>query len=139
MGRLLGIDFGLKRVGVAISDPTNVIAFPLTTVDWEDDDYLMLQIDNLVKEYEVETIVVGYPIGMKGQITKQTKLVDDFIGRLAEHIQIPVKKIDERLSSVEAKRTLQDVGIEVSKNRGEVDKIASAIFLQTYLDKMNKD
>ncbi|MBL7047024.1 MAG: Holliday junction resolvase RuvX [Candidatus Marinimicrobia bacterium] len=139
MGRLLGIDFGLKRVGVAISDPTNVLAFPLTTVDWEDDDYLMLQIDNLVKEYEVETIVVGYPIGMKGQITKQTKLVDDFIGRLAEHIQIPVKKIDERLSSVEAKRTLQDVGIEVSKNRGEVDKIASAIFLQTYLDKMNKD
>lgn len=126
-------------MGVAISDPTNVLAFPLTTVDWEDDDYLMLQIDNLVKEYEVETIVVGYPIGMKGQITKQTKLVDDFIGRLAEHIQIPVKKIDERLSSVEAKRTLQDVGIEVSKNRGEVDKIASAIFLQTYLDKMNKD
>ncbi len=139
MGRLLGIDFGLKRVGVAISDPTNVIAFPLTTVDWEDDDTLMLQIDNLVKEYEVETIVVGYPIGMKGQITKQTELVDDFIGRLAEHIQIPVKKIDERLSSVEAKRTLQDVGIEVSKNRGEVDKIASTIFLQTYLDKMNKD
>jgi len=126
-------------VGVAISDPTNVIAFPLTTVDWEDDDTLMLQIDNLVKEYEVETIVVGYPIGMKGQITKQTELVDDFIGRLAEHIQIPVKKIDERLSSVEAKRTLQDVGIEVSKNRGEVDKIASTIFLQTYLDKMNKD
>lgn len=126
-------------MGVAISDPTNVIAFPLTTVDWEDDDYLMLQIDNLVKEYEVETIVVGYPIGMMGQITKQTKLVDDFIGRLVEHIQIPVKKIDERLSSVEAKRTLQDVGIEVSKNRGEVDKIASAIFLQTYLDKMNKD
>jgi len=139
LGRLLGIDFGLKRVGVAISDPTNVIAFPLTTVDWEDDDTLMLQIDNLVKEYEVETIVVGYPIGMKGQITKQTELVDDFIGRLAEHIQIPVKKIDERLSSVEAKRTLQDVGIEVSKNRGEVDKIASTIFLQTYLDKMNKD
>ena len=132
MNRALGIHYGDTRIGIALSDPLQIITKPYITLKNNSDFFVKLE--SIVNEKEVKTIVVGYPYGMKGQITKQTEKVDLFIDRLKQNIDIDVVKIDERLSSKSAENLLKKQGFKTGHNKSMIDDTSAAIILQEYID-----
>lgn len=132
MNRALGIDYGDTRIGIALSDPLQIITKPYITLKNNSDFFVKLE--SIVNEKEVKTIVVGYPYGMKGQITKQTEKVDLFIDRLKQNIDIEVIKVDERLSSKSAENLLKKQGFKTGHNKSMIDDTSAAIILQEYID-----
>ncbi len=132
MNRALGIDYGDTRIGIALSDPLQIITKPYITLKNNSDFFVKLE--SIVNEKEVKTIVVGYPYGMKGQITKQTEKVDIFIDRLKQNIDIDVVKVDERLSSKSAENLLKKQGFKTGHNKSMIDDTSAAIILQEYID-----
>ena len=136
MGRLLGIDYGEKRIGISISDPNRNIATPLETIIFESESSLIIKIRSIVLSWSVDGIILGFPIGMNGQDTIQTKKVRKFYKILCNEFNISVIKEDERLSSVVALNSLRHQGIKPSRNKSLVDSTAAAIILQSYLDRI---
>lgn len=134
MGRILGIDFGSKRVGLALSDVGRIIAFPYKTLHYRSSSDLFERLVSLIEQLEVGKIVVGLPLGMKGQRTAQTIKVEKFVSVLEKSLSVPVDLIDERLTSTEAIRSLQRQGYKPSRDKGLIDETAATIFLQAYLD-----
>lgn len=134
MGRILAIDYGLRRVGVAVTDPLQMFAQPLDTIDNPKIiDFLKLYLN---KE-NVETFVLGLPMNMDGSETDASKPVMAFKEKLTETFPtIPIVMIDERLTSRMAKQSLIDAGYKKSDRRNKklVDTVAAALILQTYLD-----
>jgi len=134
MGRSLGIDFGEKRVGLALSDRSNLIASPFKTINYTNENNLVTQLKKIVIENDIENFVLGLPINMKGEDTAQTKVVRKFKESLAS-LDLPIIYEDERLSSVSAKNSLILQNIKTGHNKPEIDKTAAAIILQQFLDK----
>ena len=134
MGRSLGIDFGEKRVGLAISDKSNLIASPFKTINYINENDLVSQLERIVIENNIENFVLGLPINMKGEDTAQTRGVRKFKESLSS-LDLPIIYEDERLSSVSAKNSLILQNIKTGHNKSEIDKTAAAIILQQYLDK----
>ena len=132
MSRVLGIDYGDSRLGVALSDPMKIIARPFKTLDNNID--LLSNLKTVINNNDVTKLVVGYPLNMKGKITPQTKKVDDFILLLQSKFDLPVIKIDERLSSVSAINSLINQGIKTGHNKSKIDDTSAAIILQEFLD-----
>jgi len=132
--RILALDVGEKRIGVALSDPTGVLASPLTTIESKGQDSDIDEVLRLAEEHEAGEIVVGLPLSMSGRRGPQAGRVDAFVRAMAERTDIPLKSMDERLSSVQAERMLRESGVEPSKNKARVDSAAAAIVLQSYLD-----
>ena len=135
MGRLLAIDFGEKRVGLALSDPTKIIAKPFKSITYTDHDDLLNQISLIIEEKNVEKIILGFPKGLKGQNTPQTNKVISFFNLIIDKNVIPIVMEDERFSSVSAKKSLILQNIKTGHNKGLIDETAAAIFLQLYLDR----
>jgi putative holliday junction resolvase len=134
MGRALGIDFGTKRVGLALSDRSNIIASPYRTLNYVSEKDLITQLETVVSENNIEILVLGLPINMKGEDTVQTKKVRNF-KEILSTLQIPIVFEDERLSSVSAINSLILQNVKTGHNKPEIDKTAAAIILQQYLDK----
>ena len=134
MGRALGIDFGTKRVGLALSDRSNIIASPYRTLNYVSEKDLITQLDTVVSENNIEILVLGLPINMKGEDTVQTKKVRNF-KEILSTLQIPIVFEDERLSSVSAINSLILQNVKTGHNKPEIDKTAAAIILQQHLDK----
>ena len=137
MGRYLGIDNGEKRVGLALSDPLKIIATPFRTLLVHNTNQVIRELDKIIDEQDVELIVVGNPLGMKGQQTAQTKQVIEFTDKLRK-IGHKVRLEDERLSSVSAKRIMIEQGIKTGHNKELIDQTAAAIILQQFLDKQSR-
>ena len=137
MGRYLGIDNGEKRVGLALSDPLKIIATPFRTLLVHNTNQVIRELDKIIDEQDVELIVVGNPLGMKGQQTVQTKRVMEFADKLRD-IGYKVILEDERLSSVSAKRIMIEQEIKTGYNKELIDQTAAAIILQQFLDKQSK-
>jgi putative Holliday junction resolvase len=138
MDRIIGIDYGRKRVGVAVCDPLGIFASPLDTVP-------AAKIIDYLKNYaEKETVarfVVGYPMNMDNTPSEAAADVDAFLKNLAKHFpSIPVTLEDERFTSVLAHRAMIDGGMKAKdrRDKNSVDKISAAIILQSYLDRTNK-
>ena len=134
MGRILGIDYGKVRTGLALSDPMHIIASPYKTISFSGMPDAVDQILSESESNEVERIVVGLPLSMSGKSSLQTIEVMKFIEELKSKTSLQVVEIDERLTSVEAKRMLHEKGVKTGHNKSQVDKTAAAIILQTYLD-----
>ena len=134
LSRVLGLDFGERRIGLALSDPLGIIAKPLTIIDRKKTADHISRISEIVSERKITSIVVGLPLTLKGGYSKQTEIVLAFIDRLKLDLQIPVVAVDERLSSVAAEKALQAQDVKTGHNKGRVDETAAAIFLQEYLD-----
>ena len=134
MTRILGIDYGERRIGLAISDPTHVIAQPLTTLILDDSEAFWDKLAEVITEQEVEAIVVGYPKTLQGTSSRQTEVVDRFIIQLQERYLFPVKRFDERLTSVAARKALIQQGVKTGHQKAAVDRTAAALLLQDYLD-----
>ena len=137
MGRVLGIDYGDSRIGLAMSDPLKIIASPFKTIRNEGNKKCLQVFRSLIKEKDVEAIVVGLPIGLKGQETVQTKKVREF-ANLLYALKLPIHLEDERLSSVSAEKSMIQQNIKTGHNKGLIDRRAAAIILQQFLDKQNR-
>jgi putative Holliday junction resolvase len=137
MGRILGIDYGDSRIGLAMSDRLKIIASPFKTIRNEGNENFLQVFQSLIKEKDVETIVVGLPMGLKGQETAQTKKVREFVSLLYA-LNLPIRLEDERLSSVSAEKSMIQQNIKTGHNKGLIDQRAAAIILQQFLDKQNR-
>ena len=132
--RVLALDIGEKRIGVAVSDPSGTVASPLVVLDATRALGDGRDLTKLAEEYEVELVVVGLPLSLEGTEGPQAERVRRAAARLAGFLRVPVEFADERLSSVQASRAMSDVGATQRKQRGSVDMVAAAVFLQSYLD-----
>jgi putative pre-16S rRNA nuclease len=133
-GRILAIDFGTRRIGLAVSDPLGLTAQGIETLErtrMEDD---LRHIQNLVDEYSAERVLIGNPISHKGTETAMSERVAAFAKKLRRRVACPVELADERLTSAQANRVLRDSGISLQKRRGAVDRMAAVLLLQAYLD-----
>ena len=131
--RVMALDYGERKIGVALSDSLQIIAYPYKTIDRKKTPNYIGEIKNILEEKEVGTIVVGYPISMAGTETKQTKITLDFIDELKNKIGIDVYKCDERLSSKEATRYLKEQNIKTGHNKEKIDQISASIILEQFL------
>ena len=134
MARALGIDFGERRVGLAISDRLNLIASPYKTIQYDSEGDLINKIKKIVFEKEIEIFVLGLPLNMKGVDTTQTKKVRKFKKYLST-LSLPIIYEDERFSSILARNSLVLQNVKTGHNKAEIDRTAAAIILQQYLDK----
>ena len=132
--RSLGLDIGDKRIGVALSDPHGIFASPLTIINRRDDKADIEAIIDIIKQKQVGQIVVGLPRSMDGSIGEQAEKVVTFTEKLRSHTDILIEFRDERLSTVLAKRLMQDTSVKKPKKKVQDDAIAAAIILQGYLD-----
>ncbi len=135
MARYLGIDFGQKRVGIAISDPTLTIAQPHSTIKYFSLKKLVIEIINLTKTYDINKIIVGLPLNLKGKDSIKTEEVRQFADLIKRHTDIPVMLFDERLTTVEVQKLLIQFGKKPSKSRNIIDQLAAQRILQTYIDR----
>ncbi|HEX9124703.1 MAG TPA: Holliday junction resolvase RuvX [Actinomycetota bacterium] len=132
-GRVLCLDLGDARIGVAISDPDRRLAVPLGTVRTGAPDDLKA-IAKLVREHEVTLVVVGLPLTMAGEWGTRARHAEGFAGVLRSFLGVPVVLHDERLSTVEAERALREAGASGRQRRRVVDRSAATVILQSYLD-----
>jgi len=132
--RLIGIDHGKKNIGIAISDENHNIATPLTTIEFTQLKHFLIEIKNIIKENNVEAIVVGNPINMDGSIGPRAQSAKDFSKSLTEQLSIPVTLWDERLSSEGAYKGMSELSINVTKKQKKLDKNSAAFILQGFLD-----
>ena len=138
MQRILAVDFGMRRIGLALSDPLQIIATPLETLTINSFDDGIAKLKHVCDEYDLESIIMGYPIGTSGNKTDQTKIVDKVIETLKSLINVPIISWDERYTSVQAKDILRQQGKKVRDDKGRVDQLAARIMLQEYLDSRSK-
>jgi putative holliday junction resolvase len=133
MNRILGLDFGRARIGVAISDELQMLAHPLETIPANEEP--ASRVAEIVREKQVDHVVAGIPRQMNGQIGPAATEVLEFVEKLRAILPCPVVTWDERLTTVAAHRALRDAGKKTRDTRGYVDQVAAQMILQTYLDR----
>lgn len=137
MGRILAIDYGLKRIGIAVTDPLQIIATGLTTLNNQE---ILPFLKKYVKEENVSCFVVGKPMQMNYTESESEKYIIPFINMLYKNFpEIPVKRIDERFTSKMAAQTMIDSGLKKSdrRNKETIDTISATIILQTYMQQLD--
>ena len=139
--RIMGLDYGDKTVGVAISDELLITAQPIETVERERSNKLRKtyqRIEALIAEYDVQKIVIGRPLNMNGTEGERVELTEAFGNELLRRTGLEIVWVDERLTTVEADRILEETGVAHSARKEHIDKMAAAIILQSYLDTFHK-
>ena len=134
MQRALALDLGEKRIGVAVSDPLNIIAQSVGTIQRKDIKSDLKKIADLVKEYRADKLVIGLPLNMNGTKGKSANLAIDFVEAVKKEIQVDVEMIDERLTSAQGERIFLEADMSREKRKKNIDKIAAQLILQSYLD-----
>lgn len=132
--RIIGVDYGLKRIGLAVSDPMGIIACGLSTIEASSLRDAIGAIDKVLADFEPSDIIVGMPLTLKGHKGKAAEAVHAFIAALAKVTDIPIRTIDERFTSKLAERTITQMGKSPSRNKKEIDRISASLILQSYLD-----
>ena len=138
--RLMGLDYGSKTVGVAVSDPLGLTAQGVETVWRKQETKLrqtMARIEELISEYQVERIVLGYPKNMNNTVGERAVKSLEFKEKLEKRTGLPVVMWDERLTTAEAERTLMETGVRRENRKQFLDQMAAVLILQGYLDRMN--
>ena len=135
--RKLGLDYGEARVGVAITDELNITVQGLETIQRNNSDKIVLRrLDEILKQYQIDTIVIGLPITLKGTESERTKKTEEFIHKLkCKYNKIKIETIDERLTTVAAHKTMNYLGINKNKKRNIVDTISAVYILETYINR----
>ena len=136
--RILGIDYGEARVGIAITDELNITAQGLETIQRNGSDKVILRrLDEIFEKYEVGTIVVGMPLNMNGTVSERAKITEEFVHKLkCKYNKMKIETVDERLTTVEAHRTMNFLDVKKNKKRKIVDTISAVYILETYLNKL---
>ena len=138
--RILGIDYGQVRTGIAITDGLNITAQGLKTITSNNSDKILLkEIDQILQEYEIDTIVVGMPYNMDGTKSARVEETEKFIHKLkCKYNTLKIESIDERLTTVAAHKTMNLLDVNKNKKRSIVDTISAVYILETYLNKLKK-
>ncbi len=132
MARLLGVDPGTKRCGIAVSDSAETIAFPRPALAM--DDQFVAALRTLVEEEFVALVVVGRPVNLQGQATASTGLADDLFAAITDGLSVPVVQCDERLTTTQAHRQFADAGVSQRKSRERIDSAAAVVLLEHYME-----
>lgn len=132
--RALGIDFGLKRVGLAVSDPTGTLVSPLATIKRTTRQALFDELVDIIHNESIETVVVGLPLSLEGGDTLTTRQARNFAESLARRVDMPVRLMDERLTSAEAEGELNAAGLRGKKKKMALDSQAAVVILRTWLE-----
>ena len=138
--RLMGLDYGSKTVGVAVRDPLGLTAQGVETVWRKQENKLrqtLARIEELISEYQVERIVLGYPKNMNNTVGERAVKSLEFKEKLEKRTGLPVVMWDERLTTAEAERTLMETGVRRENRKQFLDQMAAVLILQGYLDRMN--
>lgn len=137
--RILGIDYGDARTGIAITDALNITAQGLETINNNGNDKIILKrIDELLEKYEISTIVIGYPLNMNGTKSERTEVTEKFIHKLkCKYNKLEIKQIDERLTTVAAHKTMNLLDVNKNKKKNIVDTISAVYILETYLKQVD--
>ena len=130
----MALDVGGRRIGVALSDTTRVLASPLTTLRAEPRDRVLSEIAALVQLHEVVEVVVGLPLTLSGAIGPQAHLIQLFVERLKGVLTAPIHMFDERLTTVAAERMMLNLGMKPEQRKARIDEVAASIILQDFLD-----
>jgi putative Holliday junction resolvase len=130
--RILGLDLGERRIGVALSDPSGWLASPLTVLRCRSREADLTAIAQLVDQHGVERVIVGYPRSLDGTVGRQAQRVETIVAQIRTELQVPVILWDERLSTAQAERLIHEAGKRVRRDR--IDAAAAAVILQSYLD-----
>ncbi len=135
--RVLGIDYGEARAGIAITDELQITAQGLRTINHNGNDKVLLaELDKIAKQYEIETIVVGMPLHMDGNKSKRAEITEKFIHKLkCKFNKIKIVSQDERLTTVQAHKTMIDLDINKKRKKELVDTISAVYILETYINK----
>ena len=131
---MLAIDFGMRRMGLAVSDALGITAQGLPTLERTRLGNDLHKIQELTKEFSVERVIVGNPLGHGGGETAMSRKAAEFAEKLRRQVSCPVLLWDERLTSVQANRALRDTGLTLGKRQRAVDRVAATLLLQSYLD-----
>jgi putative Holliday junction resolvase len=134
--RILALDHGTKRIGIALSDELKMIATPLEYVLTEPIAEFFVRLKEIIREKEVELILIGMPRNMDGSYGPAALKVQEFIAVLKDKVAVPIQTWDERLTSAQAQRFLIQGGVRRQDRKQKVDKTAAAILLQSYLDSL---
>ncbi|MEA1961868.1 MAG: Holliday junction resolvase RuvX [Bacillota bacterium] len=135
--RIMGLDVGEKRIGIAICDPMGWTAQGHSTLHRKNLSYDLQQIKEICDEYEVEKIVLGYPRNMNGTVGPKAMEIEGFGNQIAEKTNLPIDYWDERLSTVMSEKVLLQADVSRKKRRGVIDKLAAVTILQGYLDRLS--
>ncbi|MEG4083545.1 Holliday junction resolvase RuvX [Microcoleus sp. POL10_C6] len=135
----LGLDIGLKRVGIAGCDGTGLIATGITTLVRSSFERDVAYLRELVRERRVEILVAGLPYSLNGELGAQARQVQKYANRIATALELPLEYVDERLTSVEAEELMKTQGISLSQNKGAIDRKAAALILQQWLDERRQN
>jgi putative Holliday junction resolvase len=132
--RILAIDYGTVRIGIAVSDPLRILAMALRTLP--NNHAFTSQIQSLLRDHNIGMVVVGIPLNLKGKEEQKAREVRKFICILEEHLSVPIRTWDERFTSRMAKSALLEIGVKKKKRqeKSRVDQIAAALMLQSFLD-----
>jgi putative Holliday junction resolvase len=133
-GRILGLDVGARRIGVAITDPLGITAQGLDTIQRQNKRLDFAQLEAVLQQYDVQEIVVGYPLRLSGEAGIQAQKMTLFADELKKRFQIPVHLFDERLTSAEANRVLRESEISIEKRAKAVDRMAAVLILQAWME-----
>ena len=137
--RIMGLDYGSKTVGVAVSDSLGLTAQALETITREDENKLRktcARLEELIREYEIETIVLGDPKNMNNTLGDRVEKTESFKTMLERRTGLPVVLWDERLTTVQSERILQESGVRRENRKAVIDKVAAGLILQGYLDSL---
>jgi len=135
VGRILGLDVGARRIGIAVSDPLGITAQGLETLERRNKRHDLAHLERLIREYEVREVVVGLPLRMSGSAGTQAEKMHDFAEELRRRFQLPVHLWDERLTSAEANRLLRETDLSIEKRGKAVDRMAAVLILQGWMEK----
>jgi len=137
-GRVLGLDVGSRRIGVAVSDPLGITAQGLETLQRRNKRSDMAALEQVIRQYEITEIVIGLPLRMSGTEGAQAEKMQAFAGELRRHFRLPVHLWDERLTSAEANRLLRETELSIAKRAQAVDRMAAVLILQGWMEQRQR-
>jgi len=135
VSRLLGIDYGTVRIGLALSDPTGILATPLPFLDNNSPSQVISAMTALIETHQITGLVIGMPRNMDGTYGPSAQKVRDFIAQIQKSISLPITPIDERLTTAQASKQLSGIGLNQKQLRKKVDSSSASLILQQYLDR----
>ena len=136
-GRILAIDYGARRIGVAVSDPLRLTAQSLPTIEAKGLEKVFSGLEAIIADRKVTEIVVGMPLNLKGEKSAAAQKVEKFVQNLKNRFDLPVHFWDERWTSIAAQRTILEFGKSPSRHKKKVDQISALLILQSFLDHLN--
>jgi len=135
VSRILGIDYGTVRIGLALSDPTGTLASPLPFLENQSPQQVTTALSELIQTHQIDGLIIGLPRNMDGTYGPSAQKVRDFIAQIQKSISLPITPIDERLTTAQASKQLSGIGLNQKQLRKKVDSSSACLILQQYLDR----